>query len=182
MENERKNRFNDAYDYLVWRHIIKKQGDLALIMETSRSNISAALGGSERVLTSSFLQRFYIKFQKYFFYEWLMEGKGPMLKDHELSEKPNQSDEKNAEISIVSLAATLIKETEELRRQLIEEIEMLKNLRKELSSEILGIKELHAEMETDNEAIRSIRSQLSSILYLTNSDQRLPMAAENQEQ
>jgi transcriptional regulator with XRE-family HTH domain len=95
--------------------------------------------------------------------------------------KEPENDERNVEV-IISLASTLIKETEEIRRQLSEERKEVSHLMQQLSEELSNVKQIHTDMELEREAIRSIRSQLSSILYLTNSDQRLPMAAENQEQ
>lgn len=181
MENERKHRFNEAYDYLIWRHIIKKQGDLAAIMETSRSNISAALSGSERVLTVSFLKRFYHKFHDIFSYEWLMDGQGQMLKDQKSPEPQDPGDtEKAAEISIVSLAATLIQETENLRRQLSDSIEEVSELRAQMSLSLQSIKSLHEELKSERDIIRSIRTQLSS-LYIMSPENSLLRAAENTE-
>ena len=76
-----KERFNEAYNELKWRHIIEKQEDLAALLGTSRPNISAALKGNPTVLTMKFLNRFFEKFKNIFRKEWLLKGEGDMLVD-----------------------------------------------------------------------------------------------------
>ena len=79
--HDAKERFNEAYNELKWRHIIEKQEDLAALLGTSRPNISAALKGNPKVLTLKFLNRFYDKFKDTFRKEWLLRGEGDMLVD-----------------------------------------------------------------------------------------------------
>ena len=83
-----KERFNEAYNELKWRHVIEKQEDLAALLGTSRPNISAALKGNPTVLTLKFLNRFYEKFKNIFSKEWLLKGEGDMLVDKK--EEPAQ--------------------------------------------------------------------------------------------
>lgn len=69
------------------------------------------------------------------------------------------------EMSIIELAATLIKENEALRRQLQEAI--------------AEVSELRTEMSRDREAIATIRTSLSQLLYQSAKPTSIPMAAEN---
>ena len=55
---DRKERINEAYQYLYKKGIIHEQKDLAAIMKASKSNISSALSGKTSVLTDSFIRRF----------------------------------------------------------------------------------------------------------------------------
>ena len=83
-----KERFNEAYNELKWRHVIEKQEDLAALLGTSRPNISAALKGNPTVLTLKFLNRFYEKFKNIFRKEWLLKGEGDMLVDAPKESQP----------------------------------------------------------------------------------------------
>ena len=86
-----KERFNEAYNELKWRHVIEKQEDLAALLGTSRPNISAALKGNPTVLTLKFLNRFYEKFKNIFSKEWLLKGEGDMLVDKKEEPTPPSS-------------------------------------------------------------------------------------------
>lgn len=86
-----KERFNEAYNELKWRHVIEKQEDLAALLGTSRPNISAALKGNPTVLTLKFLNRFYEKFKDIFSKEWLLKGEGDMLVDKKEEPTPPSS-------------------------------------------------------------------------------------------
>ena len=96
-----KERFNEAYNELKWRHVIEKQEDLAALLGTSRPNISAALKGNPTVLTLKFLNRFYEKFKNIFRKEWLLKGEGNMLADAPKESQPviDQSSMVNAIIA-----------------------------------------------------------------------------------
>lgn len=173
---ERTQRFNEAYDYLVWRHVIRKQGDLGSIMGTSRTNISAALNGNPKVLTESFLKRFYIQFQQYFDLDWLLYGEGEMLKDSTYVPPPAQNSEKEkaAEVTIVTLAATLIKETEDIRRQLTQALQEVSDLRVQLAKSIRDLQNFNSGIKAEYEA--SIK--LSGNTYPTAAEYDIPKVAE----
>lgn len=175
---ERTQRFNEAYDYLIWRHVIRKQGDLGKIMGTSRTNISAALNGNPKVLTESFMRRFYLQFQQYFNLDWLLYGEGEMLKDS-TSVPPAQPAEKEkaAEVTIVTLAATLIKETEDIRRQLTQALQEVSELRVQLAKSIRDLQNFNSGIKAEYEA--SIR--LSGNTYPTATEYDIPKAAEESE-
>lgn len=74
----KKERLNDAVNYLKYKGIVKTQDDIASKMSASRSNISSALAGKESVLTDNFIARFCAAFHE-ISYTWLLLGSGDML-------------------------------------------------------------------------------------------------------
>lgn len=77
----RKERINDAFNYLRNQGIVMSQKEVAAQMKASRSNISSALAGSELVLTDKFLYRFNNAFGGLFNFTWLLTGEGEMLQE-----------------------------------------------------------------------------------------------------
>lgn len=76
---ERKDRLQTAFEFLRNQGKVHTQKDVARIMQTTEPNISAALKGSERVLTDKFLRRFNTAFNSIFSDNWLISGEGEML-------------------------------------------------------------------------------------------------------
>jgi hypothetical protein len=150
-------RINAAYDYLIWRKIIGGQEDVAAAMGSTQPNVSQALKGAPRVLTDKFIRRFCNAYPT-ISVEWVLYEQGEMLKGSQKQEQPRPT----PELSIIELAATLIKENEALRRQLTDAISEVRTLREE--------------MARDRDALMSIRASLSAI-YPQFHD-RLPVAAE----
>ena len=74
---KRKERLNEAFEYLRFKGIIKTQTEVAAQMGASRPNVSSALKGDTKVLTDSFIQRFARTFG--LSEEWLLYGTGTML-------------------------------------------------------------------------------------------------------
>jgi transcriptional regulator with XRE-family HTH domain len=169
MENgllkSRKDRFNEAFKYLVYTNEVQMKKDLAVKMETAASYISQALNGSPVVLNSSFLRRFCAAFPQ-FNIKWLTDGVGEMLKDQTQHSKENveTNPERTAEAHIVEAYALLIRDVERHHKELIEEI--------------AAIRELRGSLEQQREEIRTIRRMLSQILYSQESPTTLPIAAE----
>lgn len=64
---------------MKYKGIIRSQSDLAEKMNASQPNISAALSGVPRVLTSRFLRRFNEAAENIFSLDWLLNGEGEML-------------------------------------------------------------------------------------------------------
>lgn len=164
-----KERFNKAYEYLMYKHVISKQEDLAKIMGTSRPNISSALAGKPGVLTIGFVQRFYSYYSDIFNYAWMMKGEGEMLKQQptpapQPEPRSIEEVEQKAQLSIVELAATLIKEQESLRRQLTDTLYEVRTLRNE--------------MARDRDTIKDLREALSTLLF-KREETSLPLAAES---
>ena len=153
-------RFNAAYDYLIWRKIIGGQEDVAVTMGSTQPNVSQALKGAPSVLTDKFIRRFCNAYPL-ISVDWVLHERGEMLTESQKQEQPKPSPEQ----SIIDLAATLIKENEALRRQLTEAISEVRILREEMSR--------------DRDVILSIRASLSSVLYSNRQETTLIKAAEN---
>jgi len=76
----RKERMQMVFNYLKDNKLIQTQKDLANQMESTQPNVSSALNGDERVLTDSFLIRLNASYDNIFNKEWLLVGKGEMLR------------------------------------------------------------------------------------------------------
>lgn len=74
---KKKERLQEAFDYLRFKGIIRTQSDVAERMGASRPNVSSALKGDTKVLTDSFIQRFARTFG--ISEDWLLTGEGSML-------------------------------------------------------------------------------------------------------
>ena len=132
-----KERFNEAYNELKWRHVIDKQEDLAALLGTSRPNISAALKGNPTVLTLKFLNRFYEKFKNIFRKEWLLKGEGDMLVDAHKESQPviDQSSMVNALIAAKDeTIATLQSRIKDLERTIADKETIIKSLERQLAA------------------------------------------------
>lgn len=70
----------EAINYLKYKGVIKTQKDVAEKMKATPSNVSGALSGNEKILTSRFLKRFNDAFGNVFNPSWLLFGEGEMLK------------------------------------------------------------------------------------------------------
>lgn len=166
-ENERLERnrmlnqpFLNAFDTIQEEMDITQQ-KLAGLLQTSSSNISGYRKGVKKVGRD--LKRRIIDLtggrvnQKY------LDGKSDDMFLGDTSDSEHQRTEHDAEVSIIELAASLIKENEALRRQ--------------LKATIDEVRELRTEMTRDREVFATIRTSLSSLLYKTDST-TIPMAAE----
>lgn len=76
---EKYERLLQAYNYLRYKGIAHTQQDVATKMGTTQQNMSAALKGVPKVLTSRFLRRFNNAFDNIFSLDWLLTGQGEML-------------------------------------------------------------------------------------------------------
>lgn len=171
------DRFNEAYDYLVWRKIVSTQADVALAMGSTQANVSLALNGTR--LSPKFVARFCHTFDDIFSSTYILTGEGQLLADKAQKKpeppvsgqtlppnsSPRQVDEHTAELSFIDLAASLIKENEALRRDLKQAVEEVRSLR--------------AEMSRDRDTLSAIRTSISKLLYHTAPEPMPLMAAEN---
>lgn len=78
---ERASRLQSAYGELVKRKLASTKKDIAEKMGASAPNVSSAFNGDPRVLTDRFLSRFNAAYGNLFSLEWLLTGKGEMLKE-----------------------------------------------------------------------------------------------------
>lgn len=74
-----QERLKKAYNYLIFKELIRNQRDLAKAMNTSAPCVSYAMNGNEKYLTKSFLSRLNHTFDNIFSEDWLLYGKGTML-------------------------------------------------------------------------------------------------------
>lgn len=126
---DKKERLKTAYDYLRFRGVIKNQGDVAEAMGTTRPNVSSALKGVPSVMTDSFVSRFCDCYDSYVNRRWILFGEGSMEKEPE--KKPTSTDEQIA--NIIMLYANIIKDVEQLHKELLNEIEQTRSTRAELA-------------------------------------------------
>lgn len=166
-ENERLERnrrlnqhFLNAFDTIQEEMDITQQ-KLAGLLQTSSSNISGYRKGVKKVGRD--LKRRIIDLTGGRVNPKYLDGKSDVMLLGDTSDPENQRTEHDAEVSIIELAASLIKENEALRRQ--------------LKATIDEVRELRTEMTRDREVFATIRTSLSSLLYKTDST-TIPMAAE----
>lgn len=124
---DKKKRFEMAFAYAKEKAYFHTQKELAAKMMATESNVSRALKGDSVVLTDRFLQRFTAAVPGVFNLDWLLYEQGEMLLKQQQPEPTTPTD------SIITLAATLIQETELLHRQLSDEIAQVSALRQELT-------------------------------------------------
>lgn len=77
--NNKKERVNKAFNYLIVQGIVKTQKELAERMDYYATNLSNALKGDERYLTDKFIARFNASVDNIFSSGWLLTGEGEML-------------------------------------------------------------------------------------------------------
>lgn len=73
-------RLKSAFGELIRRGIVSAQKDIAAKMNASPANVSSALNGNETYITDKFLTRFNAAFDNIFSIDWLITGKGDMLR------------------------------------------------------------------------------------------------------
>lgn len=77
----KKERFERAFNHLKGIGKIKTQKQAALMLGIDQGNLSNALKGIDKYLTDKFLEKFNETFGGIFNYDWLLTGKGEMLKN-----------------------------------------------------------------------------------------------------
>lgn len=129
----RKERLNEAYDYLHNHYQIFIHEDLAKVLGYSRSKISLALQGYTDALTPKFLKKLCEKYP-FLSYDYLMYGYGELLiPQHQPIPRPegvavDSIKEIKDTHTLFNLAMELIKENEALHRQLQASISELRSL------------------------------------------------------
>lgn len=158
--SNRNERFKAVLDWLYENGKVSDQRELSEVTGITETTISRILNGKVRQPSEDTLRKLNSAFDNIFNMQFFRGESDDMFAARHANIK-----EHTAELSIIELAATLIKENEALRRQLTAAIEEVRTLR--------------AEMTQDRENFRSIRAALSSILYRNTNDAAMPMAAEN---
>lgn len=141
----RKERMNAAYQHLMGKGLVHKQKDLAIALKTNEPNVSNILKGVPKALTNNIFVRLCDAFPGEFNLDWLLNEEGEMLVKQGIKEAKGYTSD------IVGLYAQLIKEVEELRCDLTEELSEIRILRSQLTE--------------DRDALRTIANQLKDALY-----------------
>lgn len=162
-------RINDVYSYLLYHKIVRSKTDFAEQLELQRSNLTNMMNGKLK-LPDDIWAKIATTYPGVFAGEWLLTGHGKMLLEDEKHSAPQpeprsiEEVEQKAQLSIVELAATLIKEQESLRRQLTDTLYEVRTLRNE--------------MARDRDTIKDLREALSTLLF-KREETSLPLAAES---
>ena len=77
--NTRKERLNQAYDYLRENFGVHTKKDLAVAIELTQPALYSAFGGNETYLTDNLFRRICYAFPKVFNIDYLLTGNGSLL-------------------------------------------------------------------------------------------------------
>lgn len=111
-KKELLSRLKQALEYLQDNGKARTHADIALLLKTTRSNVSAAFKGNPRYLTQGFAKRFAEAYADYININWLLNGVGNM-KAQRSNERPHYPAEVRAGVltgnsdSIMSYESTL---------------------------------------------------------------------------
>lgn len=83
-----KDRLQKAYRYLQQENIVSTQQELAKKLNLDRASVNKALNDKDGYLTDNFVEKFHETFSDIFAKDWLLTGKGSMLK----SDKPKYNE------------------------------------------------------------------------------------------
>ena len=127
---ENTKRINDVYDYLIYRHIINGQEDMANALKTSRPNITSMLSGKKSVTTET-LRKINEAFPNIFSLKWLLIGEPPMfiddpLKTNNTSKSENVIDQSSLVNAALAAKDETIRSKDETIATLRDTIESLK--------------------------------------------------------
>jgi hypothetical protein len=92
-QSSKKERLNQAYEYLYQRGFVHSVTELAAKMERSRPGVNKALNGVPDYLNDKFLQAFAKTFPGTISLDWLINGTGEMLQqgqEPEPTREPSQ--------------------------------------------------------------------------------------------
>ena len=137
---DRKERLNEVYEHLHNHFGVHKKQDFADIIGYARAYISSALNGNERYLTDKLFISICEKYKGVFNLEYLLTGEGELLtpeedaKSSEIENATNQQFSESAAFSnLMEIFSRTIRESDDLRVQLKNELEEIKKLKSELS-------------------------------------------------
>lgn len=133
-KNKRIEKVKCAYKFLYDKGLVHSKNELAEKMGMSRTSVSLAVNGDEKYATDSFLRKIFETFPGIFNPGWLLNDEGSMTMDEEA-----QRDRTTVQ-DIITLSAQLIKQNEDLRALLIDEIRTTSQLRQELTAAIAELR------------------------------------------
>ena len=152
----KKERLHEVFEYLRRYKGIFYQKDLATVLGIKRASLCLAMNGNEAYLTENLFRRICKAYPGVFDINYLLNGEGTLLLPQDVGieqkaiEKINEIDPKDLMAGVENLlqiAATQIKDNEELRR--------------ELQSSILENQELFDKMQT---SIRELQDVVRTLL------------------
>lgn len=119
---ENTKRIKDVYDYLIYRHIINGQEDMANALKTSRPNITSMLSGKKSVTTET-LRKINEAFPNIFSIKWLLTGEPPMfIDDPFLKNNTSKSENVIDQSSLVNAALAAKDEIIAAKQQVIDQL------------------------------------------------------------
>lgn len=125
--SEIADRLKEAVGYLKYQKIIRINKDISDAGVVGYTNLSAALNGSTTYLTSSFLDSF-IEEYKIFNLDWILTGKGSMLKSDSANEPApeygNRVEMLNELLSLRNEQIEFLKERIKMKDEKIERLEV----------------------------------------------------------
>lgn len=131
MEKNTK-RLNDAYDYLLYKHKIGGQEDMAKALGTSRPNVTNMLNGKVKVSDDT-LRKVLEAFPDIFNVAWMFgEDEVMLIENLEFQKKQNEIPEYVQ--NLIDVATKLITKNEMLERKLEKSIAQNRDLGEQLSS------------------------------------------------
>ena len=154
----KKERLHEVFEYLRRYKGIFYQKDLAAVLGIKRASLCLAMNGNEAYLTENLFRRICKAYPGVFDINYLLNGEGTLLLPQDVGieqkaiEKINEIDPKDLMAGVENLlqiAATQIKDNEELRRELKASIAENQKLYKKMQT---SIKEL-------NDAVRTLLSK-----------------------
>lgn len=101
VEDGKKERLNEAYNYLVFKKMVKNKRALAKEMCSTAPNVSNALNGKEGYLTERFIKRFHSLFSDTLSLDWLLTGKGEMLSTEATKSNNVQTNDGNGNTNVI---------------------------------------------------------------------------------
>lgn len=121
IEKEKAERLNEMYSYLLRHGLTKSKNDLARKINCSLSTISSAFNANKFYITDKLLKRINSVFDNIFNEDWMISGKGAMLRTEKKivvnAEKINPD---------ISNLITIIAKQQDLIKSLMDELNSLK--------------------------------------------------------
>lgn len=127
---ERAKRLNEVYKHLFMHYGIESQTAMADFLKVSRTGLSAAFNGNKQNLTNNLFKKICAAFPGIFNLDYLLTGRGELLSPIPLPQGQQVSDVKEVEYThnLFDLAMQVIKDNEDLHRQLQASIAELRSL------------------------------------------------------
>lgn len=144
----RHQRFLSAYKYLYERGIIHAQKDLAAALKSSAANVSTMIRtGNEKVLTNNMLVRMANAFPGTFNVDWLLNGEGEMLINHNSQPTGFVANDAPKEQQQDALAFTA-QQLAQLANRLLDSLERIDHKEKQLDALITKLETQQVQLST----------------------------------